>query len=366
MKSARSIKIFTGISIAVLAISAISALAFGTVTASINRIDVFSGIDKRPEKKSTAINYLLVGSDTREGLSKAELKALRVGSVVTAAGKRSDTMLLVHISKARDKAVMISIPRDTFALIPEHTSKSGKLIPAVYSKINSSFNWGGAPLLIQTIEEMTELKIDHYIEINFAGFARIVDSIGGVEVCTKKNIIDPKSHLILEAGVHTLNGIESLKYVRTREFDGLGDLGRMQRQQAFMSAVLRKATSAGVLLNPVTMASFINSSLSAVTTDSDLKNSDLIALAKQMKSLSTSSVRTLTVPLSNLNYYSNGVTSAVLWDPVLAPQLWTRLREDQAVVDEVVASPSPSSTKSPSVEIIDKFKTRTAEDNVCR
>ena len=366
MKSARSIKIFTGISIAVLVISAVSALAFGTVTASINKIDVFNGIEKRPEKKSTAMNYLLVGSDTREGLSKAELKALRVGSVATAAGKRSDTMLLVHISKARDKAVMISIPRDTFALIPEHTSKTGKLIPAVYSKINSSFNWGGAPLLIQTIEEMTELKIDHYIEINFAGFARIVDSIGGVEICTKKNINDPKSHLVLEAGVHTLNGIESLKYVRTREFDGMGDIGRMQRQQAFMSAVLRKATSAGVLLNPVTMASFINSALSAVTTDSELKNSELIALAKQMKSLSTSSVRTLTVPLSDLNYYSNGVTSAVLWDPVLAPQLWTRLREDQAVVDEVVASPSPSSTKSPSVEIIDKFKTRTAEDNICR
>jgi len=366
MKSARSIRILTGISIAVLAISAVSALAFGTVTASINKIDVFNGIEKRPEKKSTAMNYLLVGSDTREGLSKAELKALRVGSVATAAGKRSDTMLLVHISKARDKAVMISIPRDTFALIPEHTSKTGKLIPAVYSKINSSFNWGGAPLLIQTIEEMTELKIDHYIEINFAGFARIVDSIGGVEICTKKNINDPKSHLVLEAGVHTLNGIESLKYVRTREFDGMGDIGRMQRQQAFMSAVLRKATSAGVLLNPVTMASFINSALSAVTTDSELKNSDLIALAKQMKSLSTSSVRTLTVPLSDLNYYSNGVTSAVLWDPVLAPQLWTRLREDQAVVDEVVASPSPSSTKSPSVEIVDKFKTRTAEDNICR
>ena len=366
MKSARSIKIFTGISISVLAISSISALAFGTVTASINKIDVFTGIDNRPEKKSTAMNYLLVGSDTREGLSKEELKALRVGSVATAAGKRSDTMLLVHISKARDKAVLISIPRDTFALIPEHRSKAGKLIPAVHSKINSSFNWGGAPLLIQTIEEMTDLKIDHYIEINFAGFARIVDSIGGVEICTKKNINDPKSHLVLEAGVHTLNGIESLKYVRTREFDGMGDLGRMQRQQAFMSAVLRKATSAGVLLNPVTMASFINSALSAVTTDSELKNSDLIALAKQMKSLSTSSVRTLTFPLSDLNYYSNGVTSAVLWDPVLAPQLWTRLREDQAVVDEVVASPSPSSTKAPSIEVIDKFKTRTAEDNVCR
>jgi anionic cell wall polymer biosynthesis LytR-Cps2A-Psr (LCP) family protein len=221
-------------------------------------------------------------------------------------------------------------------------------------------------LLIQTIENMTQLKIDHYVEVNFAGFARIVDSLGGIEVCTKKNINDPKSHLILEAGVHTLDGIEALKYVRTREFDGMGDLGRMQRQQAFMSSVLHKATSAGVLLNPITMTSFINSALSAVTTDTGLKNSDLITLAKQLKTLATSSVRTLTVPLSDLNYDSNGVTSAVLWDPVLAPQLWERLRQDQAVVDEVVASPSPSSTNASKVEIIDKFKTRTAEDNICR
>ena len=234
MKSSRSVRIFTGISISTLAISAVSALAFGTVSASINKIDAFAGIDKRPERMSSAINYLLVGSDTREGLSKAELKALRVGSVKTAAGKRSDTMLLVHISKARDKAVLVSIPRDSFALIPQHLNKSGKTIPAAYSKINSAFNWGGAPLLIQTIEEMTELKIDHYIEVNFAGFAKVVDSLGGIEVCTKKDIDDPKSHLVLPAGVHTLNGIDALKYVRTREFDGLGDIGRMQRQQAFM------------------------------------------------------------------------------------------------------------------------------------
>ena len=339
MKSARSIRIFTGISLATLAISAISALAFGTVTASINKIDAFAGIDDRPDKKSSAVNYLLVGSDTREGLSKAELKALRVGSVATAAGKRSDTMLLVHISKARDKAVLVSIPRDTYALIPEHLNKSGKMVPAAHSKINSAFNWGGAPLLIQTLEEMTQLKIDHYVEVNFAGFARVVDSLGG---------------------------IEALKYVRTREFDGLGDLGRMQRQQAFMSSVIKKATSAGVLLNPITMTNFINSSLAAVTTDEGLKNSDLITLAKQMKSLATSNVRTLTVPLSNLNYYANGVTASVLWDPVLAPELWDRLREDRAVIDEVTPSPSPSSTKSAEVEIVDKFKTRTAEDNICR
>ena len=366
MKSSRSIKIFTGISLATLAISAISSLAFTTVTASINKIDAFAGIDKRPEKISSAVNYLLVGSDTREGLSKAELKELRVGSVATAAGKRSDTMLLVHISKARDKAVLISIPRDSFALIPAYTNKAGKVTPARHSKINSAFNWGGAPLLIQTIEEMTQLKIDHYVEINFAGFARVVDALGGIEVCTKKDIDDPKSHLVLAAGVHTLNGIESLKYVRTREFDGMGDIGRMQRQQAFMSSVLKKATSAGVLLNPITMTSFINSSLDAVTTDVGLQSAELISLAKGMKSLATSNIRTLTVPLSDLNYYANGVTASVLWDPVLAPELWNRLREDRAVVDEVLPSASPSSTKAAKVEVIDKFKTRTAEDNICR
>ena len=127
MKSARSVRIITGISIAILSISAVSALAFTTVTASIEKIDVFAGLDKRPDKKSSAVNYLIVGSDTREGLTRAEQKALRVGSVKTAAGKRSDTMLLVHISKSRDKAVLVSIPRDSYALIPEHLNSQGKL-----------------------------------------------------------------------------------------------------------------------------------------------------------------------------------------------------------------------------------------------
>ena len=366
MKTARSVRILTGIPIAILTVSAVSTLAFTTVTASIEKIDAFAGLDKRPEKKSSAINYLLVGSDTREGLTRAEQKELRVGPVKTAAGKRSDTMLLVHISKSRDKAVLVSIPRDSFALIPEHTNIQGKVIPAVHSKINSSFNWGGAPLLIKTIEQMTNLKIDHYVEINFVGFARMVDSLGGIEVCTKKDINDSKSHLNLPAGVHTLNGIEALKYVRTREFDGMGDIGRMQRQQAFISSVIKKATSLGVLLNPITMTNFINSALDSVTTDDGLRSSDMIVLAKQLKSLSVSNVRTLTVPLKSLNYNANGVTAAVLWDPVLAPELWDRLREDRAVVDEVKPSPSPSATKIEEPIIIDKFKTRTAEENICR
>jgi anionic cell wall polymer biosynthesis LytR-Cps2A-Psr (LCP) family protein len=226
---------------------------------------------------------------------------------------------------------------------------------------------------------MTNLRIDHYVEINFAGFAHIVDSLGGIQVCTKTNINDPKSHLVLSAGIHTLNGIQALKYVRTRDFDGMGDLGRMQRQQQFMSSVLRKATSTGVLLNPIKMLNFFNAAMATVKTDSALNSGDLITLAKQMRNLSASKVRTLTVPLSNVNYVVPYVGSTVIWDPVLAPQLWQRLRADLPIVDVVTPSPSPSSSTKSTAKasakanakasaiptIIDKFKTRTASENPC-
>jgi LCP family protein required for cell wall assembly len=374
VKSTPKVRIITTLSLGVVFVSAFAWLGLGHVTGSLKRVDAFAGLKSRPVKASSAVNYLLVGSDTREGLTKAELKELRVGSVATAAGARSDTILLVHISKARDKAVIISMPRDTLVTIPQHTNSFGKVVMPFKAKLNAAYNYGGAPLLIQV---MTNLRIDHYVEINFAGFAHMVDSLGGIQVCTKTNINDPKSHLVLAAGVHTLNGIQALKYVRTRDFDGMGDLGRMQRQQQFMSSVLRKATSTGVLLNPIKMLNFFNAAMATVKTDSALNSSDLITLAKQMRNLSASKVRTLTVPLSNVNYVVPYVGSTVLWDPVLAPQLWQRLRADLPIVDVAKPSPSPSSSTkstakatakasaSASPTIIDKFKTRTASENPC-
>jgi len=366
VNTTRGIRTLTVLSIGVVLVSAFSWIGLGQVSGSINRIDVFGKLDSRPEKSSTALNYLLVGSDTREGLTREQMKILRVGNAKTAAGGRSDTMLLVHISKARDKAVIISLPRDSLVTIPAHRSSDGtKDIVASKSKINAAFAWGGAPLLIETIELATNLRIDHYIEVNFAGFAGIVDALGGIQVCTKKDIDDPKSHLVLAAGVHTLNGIESLKYVRTRDFDGLGDIGRMQRQQQFMSSILRKATSTGVLLNPIKLVNFFNAAIATVKTDAGLNESDLITLAKQLRNLSASKVRTLTVPLGNANGYEPGIGSVVTWDPVLAPELFQRIRDDLPVVDEVTPSPSASSTEKPKTTLIDKFKTRTADENPC-
>lgn len=366
MKSTRAIRIITSLSLGVVLLASLSWIGLGHVSGKIARISVFSGLDNRPEKTSKALNYLLVGSDTREGLTKEEMKALRVGSTKTAAGGRSDTMLLVHISKQRDKAYLVSLPRDTLVTIPAHTSTDGKSqIPARQNKLNAAFAFGGAPLLIETIEGETNLKIDHYIEISFAGFAGIVNALGGIDVCTKVDIDDPKSHLVLSAGTHTLDGIEALKYVRTRDFDGRGDIGRMQRQQQFMSSVIKKATSTGVLLNPIKIVNFMNAAISTIKMDENLSEGDLLNLAKQMRGLSSGNVRTLTVPLSNANGNVPGIGSVVIWDEQLSTELWTRIRDDAALVDEVTPSPSASSSASAKPVIVDKFKTRTAAENPC-
>ncbi len=371
MKSTRAIRIITSLSVAIVLVSSVSSFGLGQVSSSIARIDVFNSINDRPEKTSKAENYLLVGSDTREGLTKEQISALRVGSTATAAGGRSDTMLIIHLSKSRDRAYIISLPRDSLVVIPEHVSSSDKktIIPDRKGKLNSAFSYGGAPLLIETIERATSIKIDHYVEVSFAGFAGIVDALGGIEVCTKVDIDDPKSHLVLSAGVHTLNGIEALKYVRTRDFDGRGDIGRMQRQQQFMSAVLNKATSSGTLLNPFKVKNFINASLASVKLDSGLAPDDLLTLAKQMKNLSSGNVRTLTVPLSNANGRYDGL-SVVIWDEVLGAELWRRVRDDLPLVDEVTPTPTASAsagsaTAKPTPVIVDKFKTRTADENPC-
>jgi LCP family protein required for cell wall assembly len=374
------IRYLTITSVVIVALSAFSWLGFGLVTNSIKRVDAFAGIEERPEKPTSAVNYLIVGSDSREGLTREEQRRLRTGSTKVAAGKRSDTMLLVHISKNRDRAAVISIPRDSYALIPSWTDSSGDVRSETYSKINSAFAWGGAPLLIKTIESMSDVRIDHYIEVDFTGFVRIVDALGGVEICTPRTINDPKSHLTLAAGRHLLDGIDSLKYVRARSFDGTADLGRMKRQQQFVSTILREVTSAGVLLNPVTMTRLLNSAFDSVITDEGLDRNDLLTLGKQLRNLSAKNVNTLTIPLKYYNYNKNGVTAAVLWDPELSADLFQRIREDRPLIDEVKPTPSATPTdqgatdqgsekgakKKPEVIYVDKFGTERASTNPCK
>jgi LCP family protein required for cell wall assembly len=364
-KHSRAIRAITSLSVGIVALSTIGWLGLGGVSGSLNRTDAFANLKNRPEKPTSAMNLLLVGSDNRQGLTKDQIRELWVGGTDIAAGARSDTMLLVHISKNRDSAVIVSLPRDSLVTIPEHVSSSDstKIVPARQNKLNAAFSFGGAPLLIETLEGETGLRIDHYIEINYLGFTNIIDALGGIDVCVKKDINDSKSALKLSAGLQTLDGIQALKYVRTRQFDGLGDIGRMKRQQEFMSAVMRKATSTGTLLNPIKLVSFLNAAIKTVTTDNEFNKNDLLTLGKQLKNLSADRVRTLTVPLSNPNGRAAGVGSVVIWDEVLSADLFNRLLNDQPIIDEVKATPSASA--SPTTTIVDKFKTETASNNAC-
>jgi LCP family protein required for cell wall assembly len=371
VKSSRAIRIITSLSLGVVLISAFTWIGLGQISGQISRISAFNGLDNRPEKVNSALNYLVVGSDNREGLSKEQIRKLRVGGVDVAAGGRSDTMLMVHISKNRDAAYIISLPRDTLVTIPAHISTDGKSqIPARAGKLNAAYSYGGAPLLIETIEGMTNLQVDHYVEVSFAGFVGVVDALGGIEVCSKVDIDDPKSHLVMSAGRHVLDGIEALKFVRTRDFDGRGDIGRMERQQQFVSAIIRKASSSGTLLNPIKLANFYQATIASVKMDEGVNKNDLLTLGKQLRNLSSGNVRTLTVPLSDPNGRHPTLGSVVIWDEILAPDLWNRVKNDVALVDEVVppkptASPSSSTKATPAPTTVDKFKTHTAAENPC-
>lgn len=293
------------------------------------------------------LNILLIGSDSRAGLSKAQQNNLHVGHDP---GQRSDTMILVHFPANGGKADMVSLPRDSYVTIPAHcdggaTPKHGKcakgasLIPTQQNKLNAAYAFGGANLAVRTVEYNTNVPIQHYIEINFQGFVNMVEKLGGVTVCNQSAINDPVrrtstgyigSGLNIPAGKVTLDGTQALEYVRAREFDPSGDLGRIQRQQKFMAAMLNKAESAGVLINLPKLYSFLHAVASSLTTDSGLSKSEELSLAKKLHSISPKAVDLLTVPLSNTNY-STAAGDAVLWDPVLSKRLFGDFRNDTSI-----------------------------------
>ena len=273
-------------------------MGLGAVTNSIKRTDAFANLDDRPSKPTSAVNYLIVGSDSREGLTRAEQRRLRTGSTKVAAGKRSDTILLVHISKNRDRASIVSIPRDSYALIPRWTDGQGKVHSETHSKINSAFAWGGAPLLIQTLESMSDLRIDHYIEVDFASFKNIVNALGGVDICFEYPTRDINTGLNVPApGCYTLDQYQSLAYARSRYYevfrdgawdvDGRADLGRIERQQIFLQAAISKAIEQ-TTANPMRSSELINAAVNSLTVDPSL---NLIETADYLKPLASGGVQ---------------------------------------------------------------------------
>ncbi|PRY01454.1 LCP family protein [Allonocardiopsis opalescens] len=296
----------------------------GWASGRLDRIDPFGALGDRPEDGPRgALTFLLVGADDRSGLTREELDRLNLGR--DEGGARTDTMMLVHLNRERDAISVVALPRDSWVTIPGHG-------PA---KINAAYSFGGPQLAVQTVERATGVRIDHYAEVNFLGFLRVVDALGGVRICLPEPISDPRSGLQLPAGTHVVDGAGALAYVRTRSTAG-GDLDRIDRQQRFISALLEAATDTRTLSDPARFTAFSETVLQTVTVDDGLTGGALLELGNQLRSVSMDDVTFTTVPAAQTDFTAPTGESAVLWDTEAARELFGRISRD-----EPLAEPSP-------------------------
>ncbi|TDC64580.1 LytR family transcriptional regulator [Actinomadura sp. GC306] len=263
--------------------------AFGNI--SHEDVNARLGPD-RPKKLNKALNILLLGSDTRTGANA------KYGRQLKSDPPRSDTMILLHLSPGGGQAMAISFPRDLMVRMPSCKGESGQVYPAEErAQINSAFTKGGAACVIKTIESISNIRVDHFMQVDFNGFKSITNAIGGVPVCLPKAVNDPKSKLRLGAGKHNIKGETALAYVRVRH--GLGDgsdLDRIKRQQKFMGALANKALSAGVISNPKKLLALMNAVTKSLTTDSELTPQVMMDIAQEMQGVSSGKLRFVTVP----------------------------------------------------------------------
>jgi LCP family protein required for cell wall assembly len=286
-----------------------------------------SSLDKIPASANVAVadtvgtNWLLVGSDSREGLTKAERKELRTGK--DEGSQRTDTLMIIHIDDS-GKPTLVSLPRDSYVTIPSHTALDGSFIEDRRNKINTAYGKGGAPLLVETVERNTGLHIDHYMEIGFKGIRDITDAVGGVNMCVPADVTDENSGLNLLAGCQELDGKNALAYVRMRYADPKGDLGRIERQQQFLSSVMKKVATPAVLLNPISMWKLVDAGTASVNVGEGDSVIDISSLARAMRALSNGNGTLTTVPVSQTDA-NTAAGSSVIWDDEAARELFVSL-----------------------------------------
>ncbi|MFJ8634264.1 LCP family protein [Streptomyces sp. NPDC093568] len=310
----------TTLSVVVLASAGIGHAVVSSLDAKIARVDPFKDMKNRPQA-GNGMNVLLVGTDGRDRISEEERRKYRLGG---APCHCTDTIMIVHISADRERASVVSLPRDSYAEVPSEDGRKAHRI-----KINAAYAEGGPNLTVRTVEHMTHVKIDHYLEVDFTSFMKTVDVLGGVRICTAKPLKDSYTGLDLPAGTHRLKGGQALQFVRARHVDSDSDLGRVQRQQRFMAALIERATSSGILLNPMRFRDVTRAVLGSVRADKGFGTGELLDLGRAMRNFSPSSSEFTTVPIGQLGYDVKGVGSTVKWDEERAARLFRTLREDR-------------------------------------
>jgi LCP family protein required for cell wall assembly len=292
-----------------VAVAAVVILAGGTLTAylkyravydSITRVTVpGSELGQRPPDYSTASeNILVYGDDSRKGLDKHEQVLLHTGNDQT---DNTDTIMVIHLSPGHHEVTVMSIPRDT--MVPMYQCDSGPgytgqlADPNSYVQINSLLQAGGPACLWKTVEQQTGIYIDHFIGIGMLGFVKVVNDLGGVNVCVPFNVSDPLSGLTLPSGENHINGVQALAFWRTREDIGNGsDLERIQRDQFMSAQVVKGVLGSGLLSNPFRLVSVVTDAAASMTTDGGMSVSDLVSIAESLRTVSSKNVQFITAP----------------------------------------------------------------------
>jgi LCP family protein required for cell wall assembly len=273
---------------------------------------------------SAGTNWLITGSDSRGGLTTAQENQLALGHDI--AGSRSDTIMVLHMPANGTRPTLVSIPRDSYVQIPGNG----------YNKINAAYAIGGPKLLIETVQNATGLRIDHYMGIGFGGLVNVVNDIGGVTMCLPAPMKDPKAGLNLKAGCQTLNGDQALGFVRTRAFSQ-GDLQREQDQRQLLKSLLSKMTSTGTLINPFASVPAASGAASSLTVDQGTQLYQLVSVAFALRNPVTTMV-----PFGGFG--SESVGSVVLWNKAEATQFFSDLAHDRALPKSLISGVSVQGT----------------------
>ncbi|MBX9391645.1 LCP family protein [Streptomonospora nanhaiensis] len=283
----------------------------------LNRVPALDYEGRLEDQPGTT--YMIVGSDSREGLTDEDMQNLRTGD---AAGKRTDTIMVLYVPES-GRPTIISVPRDSYVEIPGLGQ----------NKINAAFaeDLGGGPTtLVQTFEQASGVHIDHYVEIGFSGFVDIVDAVGGVEMCPEEAMVDPKAGLDIEAGCQEMDGATALGYVRTRA-SARADLDRIQRQREFFSALVSKATSPGTLVNPFRSVPLVVNGTDTFVVDEGDHLSDLAGMALAMRD----DPATTAVPVGATPTLP-GVGSVVQWDEARSAEMFGAMQEGQPIPESAM------------------------------
>lgn len=342
-------KVAAGFATFTLLLTAGSALAWGATNSVLGKITVDSGLSavlgtSQPASQGyKAENILLVGSDTRTGQGPGYGNAAQTSS----GNGQSDTTMLLHISADRKFAYAVSIPRDSWVTRPSCNpdgSSDGTL--AKPGKFNEAFAVGGRNCIIRAVTYLTGIKPDHYVEVNFNGFKKIVDALGGVTICATKPLNDPifqdssgwhGSGLHLPAGTSVLTGNQALAFVRSRNLDATADVGRMNRQHAFISSIIRSATSSGLLTDPPRLYQVLSAVTSSLTVDAGLSGDNLKDFVLSLQGLSPSHITFTTVPNK-----SRGDNANLLWITDQSDAIWAAMKADRPLPGSSAPASQPA------------------------